>query len=467
EEVLGGSGLRIGRPAVVHGRADEGVGADALGQLRVRQRQSDHEQRLVDVADRQQQVRIAAAACAGDVVFGLPPSGPAPQQRLVQAHGLDPVERDDLSRGGEQTVVDGQPGFAEADDEVRIVEVLPEDGEGREDAGQDTDEDRDEGFLDPERQHHDGGGDDDQHHENGDDGLGLEQGGDDDPVDGDPDDLAGPGDARGETIGSQQFAEAVFGLAGDVIGHGAESLAQAHAEAVVAAFGNGPVDGVLGPAEGHRGVAAGRRGIAGGPPGPGQGRLGPFGDPLRAGGRGRVRGTRRALLLRPDCGEQFVAQLFGALLRQVLQGDVRSGAAGDVEDELGHAEDPGQQLLLQVDGLDPIEAGLAQLLRQQTPPVVDRFGVDSVADDTPGQPAEEGGEEEDQDDSADDGEDDQRMFAQPAGECQVDAAAGGEVLDDRLEEVLQTVGRGDEDADEDAEAFEDRRQRMDSMPGLG
>src|SRR5699024_9575864 len=54
-----------------------------------------------------------------------------------------------------------------------------------------------------------------------------------------------------------------------------------------------------------------------------------------------------------------------------------------------------------------------------------------------------------------------------AGECQVDAAAGGEVLDDRLEEVLQTVGRGDEDADEDAEAFEDRRQRMDSMPGLG
>ena len=180
-----------------------------------------------------------------------------------------------------------------------------------------------------------------------------------------------------------------------------------------------------------------------------------------------MRGARRALLLRPDRGEQFVAQLFGALLRQVLQGDVRSGAAGDVEDELGHAEDPGQQLLLQVDRLHPVEAGLAQLLRQQAPPVVDRFGVDSVADDAPGQPAEEGGEEEDQDDSADDGEDDQRMFAQPAGECQIDAAAGGEVLDDRLEEVLQTVGRGDEDADEDAEAFEDRRQRMDSVPGLG
>src|SRR5699024_2186820 len=102
-------------------------------------------------------------------------------------------------------VVDGQPGFAEADNEVRIVEVLPEDGEGRGDAGQDTDEDRDEGFLDPERQHHDGGGDDDQRHENGDDGTGPEQGCDDGPVDGGTDALAGSGDARGDTLAIQEF----------------------------------------------------------------------------------------------------------------------------------------------------------------------------------------------------------------------------------------------------------------------
>ena len=59
------------------------------------------------------------------------------------------------------------------------------------------------------------------------------------------------------------------------------------------------------------------------------------------------------------------------------------------------------------------------------------------------------------------------MGAQPPGEAEVDAVSGGQILDGGLDEVLQTVGGGDEDADEHGQALEDRCQRVDPVPHLG
>ena len=373
-------------------------------------------------------------------------------------------------------MVDRQSVLAEADDEVRIVEVLPEHGERHEDTGQDTDEDREERLFDSEGQEHDRRDDDDDDDGHGHQGLGLEQGGDDDPVDGHPDDLTLVAHPRIEIVWGEQVAEAGFGFFGDFIGKGAQSLRQPHTEAVPASFRNRQIGS---------GLPTGPRGAVGRAGDPGRVRteircrtvgrnLGTDRPVTDRTGRGRSGsgdagsrlGAGVSLSAGADGGEKFVAQLFGPLLRQILQGDVRVGAAGDVEDEFGHAEQSRQQLLLQVDGLHAVESGLAQLLRQQSAPIVDRFGVDAIAHDSPRQPAEESGEQEDEDDSADDSEDHQRMGAQPFGEGEVDGTAGREVFDGALEEVLQTVGRGDEDTDENAEALENRRQRMDAVPDL-
>ncbi len=71
---LGGGRLSTVRDRTVHRGEDEAAHAHSTGNPGFG-READHRQRLVEVADGQEQVRLTGLAGAGDVVLGLPPSG--------------------------------------------------------------------------------------------------------------------------------------------------------------------------------------------------------------------------------------------------------------------------------------------------------------------------------------------------------------------------------------------------------
>ena len=83
--------------------------------------------------------------------------------------------------------------------------------------------------------------------------------------------------------------------------------------------------------------------------------------------------------------EQVVAQLAGLRVGQVRQLDARPGAAGHVELEPGQPEDPGDQGLDDVHGLQAVEPGSALTAHDDPVPQLERLGGDAVAGQAPGQ----------------------------------------------------------------------------------
>ena len=78
-------------------------------------------------------------------------------------------------------------------------------------------------------------------------------------------------------------------------------------------------------------------------------------------------------------GEQRVAQLLRVVLAQVgEQRDRRSRAAGHLEPQLGQPEEPGEQRPDDVDGLQPVEPGLALLPEEHAGASCSVVGVDPV-----------------------------------------------------------------------------------------
>ena len=100
----------------------------------------------------------------------------------------------------------------------------------------------------------------------------------------------------------------------------------------------------------------------------------------RAPGRARRPAAAGAPTSTPGgAGHDLVAQLLGLRLAQVAEDDVGLPAAGRLHAHLGQPEQAAQERLDDVDGLDPVEAGVALLAEQDAGVQVDRLGGDGEA----------------------------------------------------------------------------------------
>ncbi len=96
-------------------------------------------------------------------------------------------------------------------------------------------------------------------------------------------------------------------------------------------------------------------------------------------------------------GQQQPAQVLGLGLPQVGQPHGRALAAGDLDPQLGQPDEPGQQRLHDVDGLQPVQPGLALLPVQDPGAQMQGLVVDRVRRHPPGQQREAQADQHDAD----------------------------------------------------------------------
>ena len=473
-DVLRGQGLRVARHGTGHPREDERARIRPLRRTRVGQAQAQHEHDIVARADGQQHVLggVVVAAHGGHGELGAPPARSAPQQRLVELHGLDAVERDDAVRRRCQSVADAQAVLGDRHGEVREAQFRPQHADEREDAGdhrehrghqcsrgrQDSDDDDRHDHPHHEHRCH-------QHRR-------RQQCGEDQAVERHAQQAALRTCRRRQPIRAKQRSEAAAQVVDrdgcvrlELLGRPAQQpLSERRRRCGRTGRGHLPGRDGLRACGPVRRNPARRRGA------------GRHSGARGLGGGAGFRTVRRPPLpARAQVAEDLVPQRLRLGPLEIGDRDVRIRPARDVEDERGEAQQTRDERQGDVDGLDAVVRGGSLLPRDDAGAQGHACSIDAEPCVPPAQPQEDHGDDQDEDDHADHRSGDERVLpdegrqqpdhAEPPGVAALTAQAlDDQVLQDGLEILEDDHDDDTQRSDQPRAALEHRSQPVDVPP---